>query len=300
MSNVLWRDIRSTLRRNDGVVYRLLLALVLVFVALHLARLPAFLLNHPLTTDTLLRPIALPASLPDLLRQPWSLLTYAFTHLNLFHLLFNALMLFWFGKILCEFMNPRVLFPLFVGGALAGALLYLAAYNLLPVLSPHRESARLIGASAGAMAVMTAAATLVPDYTMFLLLLGAVRIKWIAVSLLVLSLIAIPGPNSGGQIAHLGGAFIGFLYIRLLQHGHDPLARLYRLFFRKKPAGVIRKKAHEARRWPMVFQVTEPPAKTPELNREERLNRILDKISASGYNALSEDEKEFLRQYGQE
>ncbi|MCS6918121.1 MAG: rhomboid family intramembrane serine protease [Chitinophagales bacterium] len=299
MSNVLWRDIRSTLRRNDGIVYQLLIALITVFVLLHLARLPAFLMNHSFDLNMLLRHIALPAALPELLHRPWTVITYAFTHVNLLHLLFNALMLFWFGKLLCEFVGPRLLLPLFIGGALAGALFFLAAYNLMPALVPRRESTQLIGASAGAMAVMVAAATLVPDYMMFLLLFGAVRIKWIAVALLLLSLIALPGPNSGGQFAHLGGALTGFLYIRLLQRGWDPVERLLSPFrnltVRRRRRQVI--PISQSRNWRKSF--AHPPASDVQ-SREDRLNRILDKISASGYDALSNDEKEFLRHYSEE
>ncbi|MCS6990431.1 MAG: rhomboid family intramembrane serine protease [Chitinophagales bacterium] len=298
MSNVLWRDIRSTLRRNDGVVYRLLLAFIVVFVLLHLARLPAFFLNHALDLHALIRPVALPAALPELIQRPWTILSYAFVHINLFHLLFNALTLFWFGKIFCEFMQPRMLFPLFLTGALLGGFIYLAAYNLLPALWPARPQTQLIGASAGVMAIMVATATLVPEYTMFLLLLGAVRIKWIALTLLVLSILALPGPNSGGQFAHLGGAVMGFVYIRLLQRGYDLFGWLEKLSQGQRRRPMRKTSERRFGAWSTSFFPSAP--RQAPLSKEERLNAILDKISASGYDHLTQEEKEFLRRYGEE
>ncbi len=295
MSHVLWREIQSTLRRNDGVVYRLLLVQVVIFFLLNLLRLPAFFANRPLDTSLILQPVALPADLGLILKKPWTPVTYAFTHLGLLHLIFNLLVLFWFGKVFCEFAGGRRLFPLYLIGALCGALVFVAAYNLLPALTPHLAHARLVGASAAVMAVMVATAMLVPDYTLFLLLIGPVRIKWIAIALLALSVLAIPGANSGGALAHIGGALGGFMYIRLLQAGIDLSVSWQRLERFIQSMRSMRRADRRKR-----IAVGKPvgksshPEQSPPLSRQERIDRLLDKISASGYDSLTREEKEFL------
>ena len=95
-------------------------------------------------------------------------------------------------------------------GGVAGGLLYLLVYNLLPYFSSQVSSSVLLGASAGVYAIVTAAATLVPDYTMFLLFFGQVRIKYIALFYLIVSVAQTTSTNAGGNIAHLGGALIRF------------------------------------------------------------------------------------------
>jgi hypothetical protein len=160
-----------------------------------------------------------------------------------------------------------------------------------------RPSGAAIGASAGVLAIIIAAATIVPDYTVFLLLLGPVKIKWIAVVLVVVDLISIPEHNTGGHIAHLGGALFGFVYIRQLQLGFDmatPFVKIYDAltqWLQPKPKTRV---AYKRTTVPPTTRQRKSKQGGELVNKQERIDAILDKISHSGYDSLSKEEKEFL------
>jgi hypothetical protein len=203
------------------------------------------------------------------------------------------LWLYWFGNIVKEFIGNKKILPLYILGGLSGAALLMTFFYFFPALRP---SVAAIGASAGVLAIIVAAATIVPDYTVFLIILGPVKIKWIAVVLVVIDLISIPEQNTGGHIAHLGGALFGFIYIRQLQLGTDlasPFINVYDglvNYFKPQPKTRVAYK-----------RTTVPPSEhkrkaKPEeaANKQEYIDTILDKISQSGYDSLSKEEKEFL------
>ena len=171
-----------------------------------------------------------------------------------------------------------------------GALFYLIAFQLFPVFEASRGATLLIGASAGVIAVVVAIATLLPNYTMHLLLFGAVRLKYIAIVLVLLYLISIPNGNAGGHLAHLGGAFFGFLYTKLYRAGTDTglwlekfFALITGLFDGKSQIKVV----HRGR------PVAGETARSGQ-PRQEVIDAILDKISRSGYSSLTEKEREIL------
>jgi membrane associated rhomboid family serine protease len=296
MSNVIWKEIRSTFQRRDRMVYQLLFINVIIFLALNLLRVPFYFMNVPFDIYDFRNYIGLPADLKSLAHQPWTLITYMFTHFEFMHILFNMLVFFWFGKILAEFAGNKKILPVYLLGGIAGGLLYVATYNIFPVFSNSVGEARAWGASAGVMAVVFAATTLVPDYTMFLLLFGAVRIKWIALVLVLLDVISIPTDNAGGHIAHLGGALFGFFYVKQLQHGRDPGSpfnsiadRVANLFKRKSDLKVTYRRKEKSTVGSNFQQKV-----SNKNEKQDRLDTILDKISQSGYESLSKEEKEFL------
>ncbi len=165
--------------------------------------------------------LSLPASLNALLYKPWTLVTYFFTHVRFFHILFNMLFLYWFGMILMEFLGSEKLVNLYVLGGLAGGVLYILIYNLVPYFNDRVAIAQMMGASAGVYAVVVGAATFMPNYSISLILLGPVRIKYIAIFYVIVSFAGAAGPNAGGDIAHLAGAALGFVFIKQLQRGND-------------------------------------------------------------------------------
>jgi hypothetical protein len=217
-----------------------------------------------------------------------------FTHGEVMHILFNMLVLYWFGKILTEFLGNRKILPLYLLGGISGAILFIASYQLFPIFHAAVPEARAWGASASVMAVMIAAATLVPDYTMFLLLIGPVKIKWIALIAVVLDLISIPSSNAGGHIAHLGGALFGFVFIRQMQKGRDLSSGINWLI--DKSANLFKPKTPLKVSYRTKEKSTKQSAgKTVvQSSKQERLDSILDKIAQSGYDSLTKDEKEFL------
>ncbi len=293
-NNTLWRELRQTLLRKDRMVVPLIAVNVIVFLAIQLIRLIFWLSGNGLDASYYADFLGVPASINLLLRQPWTLITSLFTHGELMHLLFNMLVLYWFGSILTEFLGNRKILPLYLAGGVCGAILFIISYQVFPVFAASVADARAWGASAGVMAIMIAAATLVPDYTLMLMFFGPIKIKWIALFTLVLDFISIPSSNAGGHIAHLGGALFGFVFIRQLQQGRDLsyginwcFDKVAQLFSAKPSLKVTyRKQENQSRKGNNKT--------TTSSERQEKLDMILDKIAASGYESLSKEEKEFL------
>ena len=224
--------------------------------------------------------VSMPPYLPNLLYKFWTPFTYMFAHAEFFHILWNMLWLFWMGRIFEDFLNRRQFTFAYLAGGLAGALLFIAAFNLLPAFSDNVAlSPPLIGASASVMAIVVATATLLPDYTIMLLLIGPVRLKWLAIVYIVLDIIGILD-NPGGSFAHLGGAILGFVFIKQLQKGND-----WSKLFEKKPMLRVVKN-HTLKR--------DTPKTDKDIPDQELIDRLLDKISQSGYDSLSKKEKEQL------
>ncbi len=220
--------------------------------------------------------------------QPWSILTYMFLHDGFMHILFNMLWLYWVGSLLQEYLGNTKTYEAYFLGGISGGLLYLLAYNLLPVFSANVSYSFALGASAGVLAVVCAAATLLPDYNFQLLFFGNVKLKYIALISVLLDLISIPQGNAGGHIAHLGGALFGYLFIKLIYANNNLSYRLDALFdgflnlFSSKPKIKIQHKT--------TFMKTATNAKPSQAD----VDVILDKISKSGYESLSQTEKETL------
>jgi membrane associated rhomboid family serine protease len=213
-------DIRTAFNRRDNALIQLIWMNVLVFASLILLK---FILKfssaigyYPLIVSQ----FQISSLLPVLLRHPWTLLTYAFTHEEFFHILFNMLNLYWFGQLIREYLGDRRLVSIYLLGALVGALFFLLAYNFVPAFQDGLGTP-MVGASAAVTAIIVAGATLLPDYTFMLILIGPVKIKWIAAVVVLISMAGVNGGNPGGEIAHLGGALLGFVFIKQLQAGRD-------------------------------------------------------------------------------
>jgi membrane associated rhomboid family serine protease len=287
MATSLSDDFKRALQANGNVLHRLILYNVAVFVVLVVLNALLGLSGYGAAYATLKGWLLLPSWLPTLLTRPWTLLTYAFTHESFFHILFNMMNLYWFGQLIVEYLGARRLVSLYVLGAIGGALAFLLAINYIPVLATQFGQTSLLGASGAVLAVIVAAATLLPDYTFMMVFLGPVRIKWIALVLVLLSVSGLTGGNAGGQFAHLGGALVGFLYIKQIQAGRDlgrPLqqfwAWLTSLFDPKPPTNAGNRG-------------TATTVRTPTAD-EAAIDRILDKINRSGYESLSKEEKQQL------
>lgn len=292
----VFQDIRTAFDRRDNALNQLLLLNVLVFAALIVLHAGLTIGGVGSSYEPVLRQFALSSALPVLARHPWTVLTYAFTHEGFFHILFNLLNLYWFGQLIREYLGNRRLVSLYVLGALAGALVFLLSYNFLPAFQPGLGTT-VVGASASVTAIIVAAATLLPDYTFMLILLGPVKIKWIAMAVVLISLAGINGGNPGGEITHLGGALLGFVFVKQLKAGRDlgrPIQAIGdwvgNLFSR--PAMSV----STARRPEPVAAAARGarPAAAPGQPHPDEVDSILEKISRSGYESLSKDEKQKL------
>ena len=289
----LTQDIRDAFARRDNALNQLIIINGLVFAVLIILRAIFFITQSP-AYALILRWLALSSDGPTLLYHPWTLLSYAFVHEGFLHIVFNMLNLYWFGQLIREYLGDRRLVSLYILGALAGALLFLLAYNFVPALQPYVGQS-VIGASAAVTAVIVAAATLLPDFTFMLFILGPVKIKWIATAVVLISLAGINGGNPGGEISHLGGALLGFFFIKRLKAGSDmgtPVVAVGewvgRLFSQGPSMRVTHRQAAAATR------VGSSKGTGSSAAGQDEIDLILDKISHSGYESLSKDEKQKL------
>lgn len=245
-------------------------------------------------TETILNYFAVPANITVLLSKPWTLLTYMFLHTEFFHILFNMLWLYWFGVIFVQYLSQRQLLGTYIFGGIAGALFYVAAFNLFPVFGIARDSSIALGASASVLAIVVAISFYVPEYTIRLLFIGPVRIKYIAIFTVILDVFMISSSNAGGHLAHLGGALWGFLWIKIIP-GFDPTRIFEPLLNIGKPKiGVKPKKRFKVRHNPNQTPVSDEDYNRQKAVKQKRMDAILDKISRSGYDSLTKEEKELL------
>ncbi len=234
--------------------------------------------------------LAVPASFSDLLTRPWTIFTYMFLHEGFLHILFNILWLYWFGRIFLEYLDEKKLLGVYLLGGLAGAALYILSFNIFPAFAQALPVSRALGASAAVLAVVISISVYVPNYTINLVFLGPVRLKYIAAFMIVLDIISIAGSNAGGHIAHLGGALFGWLFIRQYRRGLDLTKginlTLHKLSSWLKPE---RKLTVEHRTPQSDLEYNKQKA-----YRQKLIDDILDKIAKSGYESLSKEEKEIL------
>lgn len=276
----LWEDIRYKVLRSGSRVNLLIGINVAVFLILGL-----FTILEKLTTRQAIFSgivtdyLAVPANLSKLLSRFWTPFTYMFLHDGIFHILFNMLWLYWLGRIFEEYLGGKKLLTVYILGGLAGAFLYIAAYNIFPLFAQDKLISQAVGASAGVIAIVVATATLLPDYTIGLLLLGPVKLKWIAVFYVAISFLSVAGPNAGGNIAHIGGALIGFLYIKQLRNGNRWGAMWNRIFKPKPKMRIVSRN--------LTNDVSYMPS-------QEEIDHILDKINISGTKSLNKNEKIML------
>jgi membrane associated rhomboid family serine protease len=295
------QDIRTAFSRRDNALIQLILLNVLVFAAVVLLEAITYLSQAPTVQLLVMRQLEMSANLGVLVRHPWTVLTYAFTHQGFFHILFNMLNLYWFGQLLREYLGDRRLVSLYILGALAGAAVFLLAYNLIPVLQPAAAAGQsVLGASGAVTAIIVAAATLLPDYTFTIIIIGPVKIKWIAAAVVLISLAGINSGNTGGEIAHLGGALLGFLFIKQLQAGRDlgrPVQAVGNWFSNLTTRRLAMRVSSTTRRPEPVAATAASSGKKPAVPGQplqDEIDTILEKISRSGYESLSKDEKQKL------
>jgi membrane associated rhomboid family serine protease len=237
--------------------------------------------------------LALPAGPGSLIFKPWTLISYMFLHLGFWHLLFNMLWLFWFGQIFLQFLNTRQLVFNYIVGGLMGALFFIIFYNTFSNF-PY-INATLMGASASVLAIVVAVSAYSPNTVMHLLFLGPVKIKYIAIFSVLLSFINIPDGNAGGNIAHLGGAFAGYLFAYFLKKGNDLSAIFAGFRLPGFSGGSSSRKKHAFRNVHInINPMTDEEYNERKLENQRRVDIILEKIKRSGYDSLNKEEKEFL------
>lgn len=290
-------DLKRTFRRGN-IVVRLIYINVAVFVLGLLLAVVLGLFN--IDINYLLRDLYLPADLLQLLRRPWTLITYMFMHAGMWHLLGNMLWLYWFGKLFLYFFSSKHLRGLYVVGGLAGALLYIVAYNLFPAFSTQLYSATLVGASASVLAIAIATAVREPDFRINLIFIGPVKLKYFALFIVLFDVLYVESDNAGGHLAHLGGALAGWWFVRGLGQGYDVTHWVNVCI--DAVGGLFHKRERKPRKPKMKVHVNSARgnrAADYEYNarkktQSDEVDRILEKLKKSGYSSLSEEEKRKL------
>ena len=225
----------------------------------------------------------------ELVYKPWSVITYGFFHAGIWHLLGNMLILYYSGRIVLDLYGDQKFLKIFFIGLLFGSVTYLLSYNIFPVFSGIKPP--MIGASAGAMAMFIFLSSHNPHLT-FRLIFFDVKIVYIACFLILSDVIQIPAGNSGGHLAHLGGAFWGYYYNKQLQNGNNPgdwilsFFQYLKSFFKNRPK--VKK----------VYKNQSNASQKQKKVDQRKIDEILDKISKSGYDSLSKSEKETLFKAG--
>jgi len=282
MGNFIIEDFKNAWNKENNGLIKIILINIIVFVSMSILEVFITLSGLGELFNLFLNKLMLPASLKVFIFQPWSIITYFFLHMNFMHILWNMLFLYWFGKIIHDNIGNNTVISLYIIGGIIGGLSYMALFNIIPYYDNRVSESLMLGASAGVFSVVIGSATLLPNYTFYLLFLGPVRIKYIALFYLLLSFFDVTGSNAGGEIAHLGGALMGYLYIRQLQNGVNMGKGIIDILniFNKNKKEVISKEE-----------------KVKEMKKDisqDEIDKILDKISDSGYASLSKNEKEKL------
>lgn len=281
------------LRSRTALLY-LIAANIAVWLFLFILQLIGFLFNSESLSAEVVHWLAVPASLDILAVKPYTVFTYMFLHEEFMHILFNMLWLYWFGQIFLEFMTDRQMVSTYILGGLSGAFIFILAFNMFPVFKDVLPVSVALGASASVLAIVVCISAYVPDYTIQLIFIGPVKIKYIAIVTVILDIAMIRSGNAGGHFAHLGGAMWGLSYAMMLKKGIDP-AKLFSLKWigSMNPGNYARrtrfKKVHVSQK-----PVNDDVYNQQRAEKQKRIDIILEKISRSGYSSLSKEEKEFL------
>jgi membrane associated rhomboid family serine protease len=285
----IWDDIKSTFR-NGSSLTRLIYINVAVFILITIFAAIGFLINSAEISDQVLRFLSVPAAIKALLLKPWTIITYMFVHKDIWHILFNMLWLYWFGIIFLEYLDQKKLVAVYLLGGISGAIVYILSFNIFPAFTGIVSDSVAIGASASVMAIVIAIAAYVPDYTINLFLIGKVKIKYMALAIFVLTSVMDFSVNSGGKLAHMGGALFGYFYTLNLRQGRDIGKRFNRVMDFLATVFKPRKKLKVTHKKP----ATEFEYNKIRAEQQARINNILDKISKGGYDSLTKEEKETL------
>lgn len=251
------------------------------------------ILNHQ--SDTSLSWLELPSDFGTLILKPWAIVTYAFAHYDFFHILFNMLWLYIIGQWFLNMFSPKLALNVYFLGAICGGLLFMVGYNLFPSIL---GLSYLVGASASVRALLIFLCAYMPNREIRFFTIG-LKFWYFGAAIVAFDIIGVFGPNSGGNLAHLGGALLGYVYAKQLVKGHDigkgfeklmdTIAGFFK-FSKKSPLKTVHKTKNKMGGY--------TKADFEEFNNQKKIDVILDKISKSGYDSLTAEEKEFLFRSG--
>lgn len=311
MVDSIWDDIKREYRYGN-MVTRIIFVNIAVFLFINIIwvvlRIAENWPDHtPALYITIRNALSLSSDPWFMLTHPWTLITANFLHEGFWHILFNMLMFYWFGRIVGDFIGNHRVLPLYLLGGLMGAIAFFVYAALRYYGTPTEATAW--GASAAVMATVVAAAMISPDYIMRVILIGDVKLKYIAAVLILIDIFGMGGTdNTGGHFGHIGGTLMGWLFVWQLRRGNDLSAPINKVInqiesgwkalregrFRKKGPRVVYRNPSRSANPQEPPPARRPQHKSDNSSHQERLDAILDKIKSQGYDNLSAEEKDFL------
>jgi membrane associated rhomboid family serine protease len=299
MLTSIWEDVKRQFSYGN-MVTRLIIVNVAVYVVVNIVYVAFSHGQVESAYTTFIHWLAMSSDATYVLTHPWIVLTHMFLHEGFRHILWNMLILYWFGRIIGDLLGDHRVLPLYLFGGFMGALVFFLTANFLPVEYTIGQWA--LGASAGVMAIVVASGVLSPDYSLHLILIGPVKLKYIVAIFVFLDIVGttVGSSNTGGAFAHLGGAFMGWLFISQLQNGKDwfkpinkrlnAISRFFSKTSNKKSPSKVRL-AYKNQGYQKGSAASD---REVDLSHQEKLDAILEKIKKSSYESLTEEEKEFL------
>lgn len=295
MANTLIDDLNTKIR-NGNPITRLIIINTALFLLVSIFRILSFFSGESVILivieDLIKNNLSLSLSFNGLALKPWTIITYMFTHFALMHIFWNMVTLYWFGEILSKYTNKNKIIPLYLFGGICGALTTILIFTIIPQLH-NFIGVPIIGASAGVTAIVIATATLVPNVKMNFMFIGPVKLVYVALFVIFIDVLNIASyDNMGGNISHLVGALIGYLFIDQYKKGNDMSKGVNRFFEWIKNLF----KTGQKSKMKVAYKrsVTDEEYNYNKKKEQEQIDKILDKISKSGYESLTKSEKDIL------
>ena len=289
--STMWNDIKKNYTKGNSFT-RLLYVNLAFFIVYNLLAVFGFLFKSGGVVVFTENYLFLPSNTELLLQKPWTLITYMFVHTDFLHILFNLIWLHFGSKLFLQYFTGKQLVSTYILGGITGGLFFIISFNIFPVFSQEVLTSKALGASASVLAIFIAIATYSPNFSVQFPFIVNIKIKHIAIALVILDVLSISPDNPGGHFAHLGGALFGFIYILLLKKGYDISVNFYNLIgffnFTKKK---IKRKTNRKKR---SSKGNDDLFRSKKSEKQKKINIILEKISKSGYDSLTKEEKELL------
>ncbi|MCW3083708.1 MAG: hypothetical protein JWP12_1074 [Bacteroidetes bacterium] len=294
MSSIV-NDIKQRIKSGDAVT-RLIIISISFFLFAGIFRILVFVSGSAPSVvsaqEFLIQNVSVRFNFAALLQKPWTLITFMFSHFEFAPLFWNMIALYLFGKILSDYTSPKKIIPLYILGGVAGALIAMMLITFIPGFQGYSGN-WLTGASASVTAIIVAAATLVPNVRLNLVLLGPVKLLYLALFFILIDILNLASyANLGGNLSHLGGALMGYLFIVQYKKGKD-MATPFNRFF-DWISGLFNRSSKSKMKVIHKRNLTDEEYNYNKIVNQKQLDAILDKISKSGYESLSKMEKEML------
>ena len=275
--------------KNAGIVEQLIYVNLAVFLLVFISNTFGFLFKS--NSNFFIEWFALPANFDEFLSKPWTIVTYGFLHARFLHILLNLIALFFIGNLFKQYFTSKQLLNFYFLGTVFGGIVFISSYNFFPGLQSVANNSVLLGASAGISAIFIGIATYMPNYEIKFPLIGFVKLWILAFIWVAIDIIQIPAGNAGGHLAHIGGAIFGFLYVSSASNKELGIFKSFRSIFNKKerPLKTVYKSGKKT---------STSRFSSNKTNNQREIDSILDKISKSGYDTLTKEEKEFLFKQG--